>query len=63
VAFEVAELSLAHAKSAIVAAYDRTSMIERRRVVHLAWANWLSGPATAEAGPSQSIGYTANGAG
>jgi integrase len=51
VAFEVAEACLAHAKSAIVAAYDRTTMIERRRAVHQAWANWLSGPATAEVIP------------
>ena len=48
VAFEVAEACLAHAKSAVVAAYDRTTMIERRRAVHQAWANWLDGPATAE---------------
>ena len=47
VAFEVAELSLAHGKDKIVAAYDRAQMIERRRVVLQDWANWLSGPATA----------------
>ena len=51
VAFEVAEACLAHAKSAVVAAYDRTTMIERRRAVHQAWANWLAGPATAEVIP------------
>jgi integrase len=48
VAFEVAEACLAHAKSAVVAAYDRTTMIERRRAVHQAWANWLSEPAAAK---------------
>ena len=51
VAFEVAEACLAHGKDKIVAAYDRTSMIERRRVVHQAWANWLAGPASAEVIP------------
>ena len=51
VAFEVAEACLAHAKSSIVAAYDRTSMIERRRVAMQAWAEWLAGPATAEVIP------------
>jgi hypothetical protein len=51
VAFEVAELSLAHAKTGVVAAYDRAQMIERRRVVMQQWANWLSGPATADVIP------------
>jgi integrase len=51
VAFEVAEACLAHAKSAIVAAYDRSAMIEGRRAAMQQWANWLSGPATAEVIP------------
>jgi integrase len=51
VAFEVAELSLAHLKDKIVGAYDRDEMIERRRVVMQAWANWLEGPASADVIP------------
>jgi integrase len=51
VEFEVAELSLAHAKNKMVGAYDRAQMIERRRKTMQAWANWLSGPATAEVIP------------
>ena len=49
--FEAAELALAHAKGAIVGAYDRDDMIERRRVIMQDWANWLSGPASAEVIP------------
>ena len=49
--FEAAELALAHAKGAIVGAYDRDDMIERRRVIMQDWANWLSGPATADVIP------------
>jgi integrase len=48
VAFEVAELSLAHGKDKIVAAYDRSAMIGRRWAAMQDWTNWLSGPATAE---------------
>ncbi len=51
VAFEVAELSIAHAKEKIVASYDRVAMIDRRRVVMQQWANWLDGPATADVIP------------
>ena len=49
--FEAAELALAHAKGAIVGAYDRDDMIERRRVIMQDWANWLSGPASAKVIP------------
>jgi len=42
---------LAHSKDKIVAAYDRTAMIERRRVTMQQWANWLAGPATADVIP------------
>ena len=51
VAFEVAELSLAHLKDKIVGAYDRDEMIERRRVVMQQWAKWLEEPASAEVIP------------
>jgi len=53
VAFEVAEAALAHAKDTTVAAYDRTTMVERRRAVMAAWARFLDGeePASAEVVP------------
>jgi integrase len=52
VEFELAEACLAHAVgNAVVQAYQRSSMIERRRPIMKAWANWLSGPATAEVIP------------
>ena len=47
----VSELCLAHAKTALAKAYKRGEMIDRRRVVMQDWANWLSGPATAEVIP------------
>jgi integrase len=44
VAFEVAESALAHAPgNAVVQAYQRSSMVERRRPVMQAWARHLSG--------------------
>jgi integrase len=42
VAFEVAESALAHTSSSVVAAYQRSAMLERRRPVMQAWANYLS---------------------
>ena len=41
--FEVSEACLAHAKGAVVAAYDRADMVERRRVTLERWAQFLSG--------------------
>jgi hypothetical protein len=50
--FEVAESVLAHAKSKVVAAYDRSKMVERRRPVMEQWASFLSGESgTAEVVP------------
>ena len=52
VEFELAEACLAHAVgNAVVQAYQRSSMLERRGPIMQAWANWLSGPATAEVIP------------
>jgi integrase len=41
VEFQVAENILAHSKQGVVAAYDRSTMVERRRPVMQAWANFL----------------------
>jgi integrase len=41
VAFEVAESALAHTSSSVVEAYQRSAMLERRRPVMQAWANYL----------------------
>jgi integrase len=43
VAFEVAESCLAHSSSSIVEAYQRSSMLERRRPIMSAWAEYLDG--------------------
>jgi len=46
VEFELAEACLAHAVgNAVVQAYQRSSMLERRRPVMSAWAKFLSGEA------------------
>jgi hypothetical protein len=46
VAFELAEAALAHTVgNAVVQAYHRSSMLERRRPVLAAWSSFLSGPA------------------
>jgi hypothetical protein len=48
VEFELAEACLAHAVgNASVQAYQRSSMLERRRPVMQAWASFLSGEAEA----------------
>ena len=48
VAFEVAEACLAHAPgNAVVQAYQRSNMLERRRPVVAAWADFLEGKAGA----------------
>ena len=47
VAFEVAEACLAHAVgNAVVAAYQRSTMLERRRPVLQAWADFIEKPVT-----------------
>ena len=43
VAFEVAESNLAHITGGVVAAYQRSSMLERRRPVMQAWADHCCG--------------------
>jgi integrase len=44
VAFELAEAALAHSVgNAVVQAYQRSSMLERRRPVLAAWANYVTG--------------------
>jgi integrase len=43
VAFEVAEAAIAHSSTALVAAYQRSALVERRRPVMQAWANFLAG--------------------
>lgn len=48
VEFELAEACLAHAVgNAVVQAYQRSSMLERRRRIMQAWASFLSGEAEA----------------
>jgi integrase len=47
VAFEVAEACLAHSSSSVVEAYQRSSMLERRRPVMEAWAAHLGGETSA----------------
>jgi integrase len=50
VEFELAEACLAHAVgNAVVQAYQRSSMLERRRPVMQAWASFLTGEAEAAA--------------
>jgi integrase len=44
VAFELAEASLAHTSSSIVEAYQRSSMLERRRPVMESWAQFCLPP-------------------
>jgi integrase len=49
VAFEVAESALAHAPgSSVVQAYQRSAMLERRRPVMQAWANYLASEPSAK---------------
>jgi integrase len=45
--FELAEAALAHSRGAVVEAYMRTGMIERRRPWMEAWAGFLDGKAAA----------------
>ena len=52
VAFEVAEACLAHAPgNAVVQAYQRSNMLERRRPVMTAWSDFLEGKASAKVVP------------
>jgi hypothetical protein len=56
VAFELAEACLAHTVgSAVVQAYQRSSMLERRRPVLAAWAAFLTGEADANVVPIKRI--------
>jgi integrase len=48
VAFEVAEACLAHSSSSVVEAYQRSSMVERRRPVMQAWSDFVSGKTAVE---------------
>jgi integrase len=55
--FEIAEAALAHtAGSAVVQAYQRSSMLERRRPVLSMWANYVSGEADANVIPLRARG-------
>ena len=50
--FEVAEHCLSHrVGSAVSRAYNRTSMLGRRRPLMAAWANYIEGDATANVVP------------
>jgi integrase len=52
VAFELAEAALAHqVGNAVVQAYQRSSMLERRRPIMSAWASFLSGETDANVVP------------
>ncbi len=49
VEFELAEACLAHAVgNAVVQAYQRSSMLERRRPIMQAWASFLTGKTAAK---------------
>jgi hypothetical protein len=49
VAFEVAEACLSHAPgNAVVRAYQRSSMLERRRPTMTAWSEYLEGKTSAK---------------
>jgi integrase len=57
VEFEVSEAILAHSSAAVVAAYQRSQLIERRRPVMSAWAAFLMGEEqTAEVIPLRKAG-------
>jgi integrase len=52
VAFEVAEASLAHATgNSVTRAYLHSTMLERRRPVMAAWAQFVTGESDAKVGP------------
>ncbi len=52
VPFELAEQCLAHTVgNAVVQAYQRSSMLERRRPIMSAWANFLSDETAAKVVP------------
>ena len=56
VAFEVAEACLAHTSASVVAAYQRSSMFERRRPVMEAWALHVGGETSANVVPFRAAG-------
>lgn len=51
VAFELAEAALAHVPNKVVAAYQRSDLIERRRVLMQSWSDFLTGAETAKVIP------------
>ena len=52
--FEVAEQCLAHVTgNAVVQAYQRSSMLERRRPIMTAWADFVTGKDARQRGPAQ----------
>jgi integrase len=56
VAFEVAEACLAHTSESVVAAYQRSSMLERRRPIMEAWALHVGGETSANVVPFRAAG-------
>ena len=56
VAFEVAEACLAHSSSSVVAAYQRSAMVARRRPVMEAWALHVGGETSAHVVPFSAAG-------
>jgi integrase len=45
--FELAESALGHSSNAIVAAYQRSGLVERRRPLMESWSKFLSGEESA----------------
>jgi integrase len=56
VAFEVAESALAHSSSSVIEAYQRSSMLERRRPVMEAWALHVGGETSVNVVPFRAVG-------
>jgi integrase len=53
VEFAVAESILAHSKQGVVASYDRSELVEKRRPIMQAWADYLDGKAPVTAQPAK----------
>ena len=56
VAFEIAEACLAHSSSSVVAAYQRSAMVVRRRPVMEAWALHVEGETSVNVVPFRAVG-------
>jgi integrase len=56
VAFEVDESALAHSSSSVIEAYQRSSMLERRRPVMEAWALHVGGETSVNVVPFRAVG-------